>query len=296
MRKTKLCLGVNKNFPISTEEQIKMFHKVGFEGFFTGPANPEDLVKYRLLADELGLIWQSIHAPFGTIDKMWKEGNEAEETLESLKACVHSCYNNRVPIMVCHAIIGFDKHTPNEIGIRNFEKLVQEAEKCGVKIALENTEGLEYLDALMEHFKGNDTVGFCWDTGHELCYNSGADMMARYGNRLIATHLNDNLGISDEHGVIAPTDDLHLLPFDGIADWKNIVCRLSKYHYNDILTFELKPISKRGPFEHDIYKGMPIQIYIAEAYKRACRVATLMEKTSKDRTFIPNSISAPTLQ
>lgn len=283
MWKTKLCLGVNGRFPISTEEQIKMFHKAGFEGFFTGPDTAENLAKYRKLADELGMIWQSIHAPFGTVDKMWEEGSEAEETLETLKACVRSCRDNNVPIMVCHVIIGFDKHTPTEIGLRNFEKLVKEAEECGVKIALENTEGLEYLDALMEHFKGNDTVGFCWDTGHELCYNYSEDMMARYGDRLIATHLNDNLGISDYNGVIVPTDDLHLLPFDGVADWDDIARRLNKYNYDDILTFELTTISKKDRYENDIYKEMPIQIYIAEVYKRACRVATLKEKW---RTFV----------
>lgn len=169
-------------------------------------------------------------------------------------------------------------HTPTEIGLRNFEELVKEAEECGVKIAFENTEGLEYLDALMEHFKGNDTVGFCWDTGHELCYNYGEDMLARYGDRLIATHINDNLGISDYDGVIVPTDDLHLLPFDGIADWDDIVKRLNKHNFNDILTFETGIMSKKGRYENDVYKEMPIQMYLAEAYKRACRVAALKEK------------------
>lgn len=47
-----------------------------------------------------------------------------------------------------------------------------------------------------------------WDDNIPL-YRETAD-------RLIATHLNDNYGVSDYGGVITPTDDHHLLPFDGI--------------------------------------------------------------------------------
>lgn len=45
-------------------------------------------------------------------------------------------------------------------------------------------------------------------------------MLDKYGDRLIATHLNDNLGVSDFDGKVTWTDDLHLLPFDGIIDWR----------------------------------------------------------------------------
>ena len=49
----------------------------------------------------------------------------------------------------------------------------------------------------------------------------GKDMLELYGDRLIATHINDNLGVSNSDGKIFRTDDLHLLPFDGIAYMKN---------------------------------------------------------------------------
>lgn len=72
----------------------------------------------------------------------------------------------------------------------------------------------------MNHFRGNPAVGFCWDSGHELCYNHGRDMLAQYGDRLLGTRLNDNLGVRDDGGQITFLDDLHLLPFEGIADWQ----------------------------------------------------------------------------
>lgn len=177
--------------------------------------------------------------------------------------------------MVAHAFIGFLKHQPTQEGLENFERMVREAEKLGVRIAFENTEGEEYLAALMEHFRGNSTVGFCWDSGHEMCYNHSKDMLALYGDRLLGTHLNDNLGIRDYQGRITFLDDLHLLPFDGIADWQKIADRLNQHGFDGILTFELLNFSKPNRHENDAYQQMDIHEYLTLAYMRACRVAAL---------------------
>ena len=108
-------------------------------------------------------------------------------------------------------------------------------------------------------------------------------MLAKYGDRLIATHINDNLGISKYDGEIYWTDDLHLLPFDGVADWQNVTERISRCGYDGILTFELIRLSKRERHENDKYMKMPLDEYLAEAYARACRVATLKLKADKLR-------------
>ena len=123
----------------------------------------------------------------------------------------------------------------------------------------------------MNAFKNEKSVGFCWDTGHELCYNPGTDMAALYGERLLVTHLNDNLGVRDFGGKTTFIDDLHLLPFDGIADWDRICRELSGF--DGALSFELNTKSKPGRHENDCYGAMPLEIYLAEAFKRACRVA-----------------------
>ena len=177
--------------------------------------------------------------------------------------------------MVAHAFIGFTSHNPTAFGLKNFERVVAEAERLGVKVALENTEGEEYLAALMAHFAGCNAVGFCWDTGHEMCYNHSQDMLALYGDRLLCTHLNDNLGIRDFGGNITFIDDLHLLPFDGIADWADIASRLNRCGFDGILTFELNTKSKPNRCENDPYGRMDIRQYFTQAYMRACRVAAL---------------------
>lgn len=276
MYKQKLCLGLGPVKGIPALEQIELFHRTGFEGFFSGWGGHFD---FRKKADELGMIYQSIHAPFGKAADFWKGGEAADAAAAELIACLEDCARVEVPIMVAHTFIGFEDHDPNDIGVENYGKVCARARELGVQVAFENTEGEEYLAAVMglaKEYPG--TVGFCWDTGHEMCYNYGKDMLALYGDLLIATHINDNLGIKDYGGKITWHDDLHLLPFDGIGNWEGIAGRLCDHGYDGILTFELGIGSKPNRHENDKYMAMDPEVYVAEAYNRACRVAALMRQ------------------
>ena len=224
----------------------------------------------------------SYHAPFNKSYDMWQSGPKGDAARDELIECLEICAKHEIPVMVTHAFIGYDDSLAiPEAGIERFGAVAKRAAELGVTLALENTEGEEYLAALMEHFKDNDSVGFCWDSGHEMCYNYSKDLLALYGDKLIATHLNDNLGISDFGGRIYWTDDLHLLPFDGIADWDNIAQRLDRCGCDGIMTFELNIRSKPDRHENDIYTKMTIEEYVAECYKRACRVAAKRNKFQK---------------
>ena len=278
MWKYKLCLGVFGSKG-DAKAQISLFKKAGFEGFFVGYRNDIDLKDIRDYADSIGMYFQSVHAPFHGVADMWRGGEKAEAALNELLTCVKEVARAGVKIMVCHAWIGFDyQDKPNQVGLETYKKLIDYAEELGVNIAFENTEGEEFLAALMETFKNRKNVGFCLDTGHETCYNKNKDLLALYGDRLIATHINDNLGVKNLDGKIIWTDDLHLLPFDGVKDWDNVAMRLNKCGYQGEMTFELNVTSKPNRHENDVYEQMPFELYVAEAYKRACRVAMLREK------------------
>ena len=275
MRGMRLCLGLVDGIGLTDREQIALLKKIGFDGFFCGWAPGYDLSEMRRAAEEEGMIFQSVHAPFSKMAAMWKERAETEEAVQELIDCVRACAENGVDLMVAHPFIGFEDHEPTEFGLANYGKVVREAANLGVKVAFENVEGEEYLFALMDAFRDEPNVGFCWDTGHQMCYNPGTDMMARYGDRLMGTHLNDNLGVRDEGGVITWLDDLHLLPFDGIADWKEIVSKISRSGFSGPLTFELGVISKPDRHENDPYRKMDAVDYLHEVYKRACRVGAM---------------------
>lgn len=279
MYKHLLCMNASPAFGCEIEEQIKMLRATGFDAFFTPWERDFPIKKWAAVAKETGMIYQSVHAPFNKTADLWRDDKEkAELALQEITDCIHSCSDNGIELMISHCYIGFDGivDITNE-GLWRYGRIVEEAEKCGVRIAFENTEGIEYLSALLEAFRNNKNVGFCLDTGHEMCYNFGCDLLEKWGDRLIATHINDNLGIKDYNGNITWHDDLHLLPFDGIRDWDELAKRFVACGYDGILTFELNKHSKPGRHENDIYERMSLQDYFTASFIRACRFASRLD-------------------
>ncbi len=275
MYKQKIGISVGKSNAFPIGEILQIIKKVGFDGISPVWQDNDGLTEIVKLAENLGLEIQSLHAPFAKAADMWSCDEAVFVPAKTeFKAVIDDCVRFKVPIVVAHVWIGFDYQFDfNSLNYDNFDEIVRYAEERNVKIAFENTEGIEYFRALMAHFKDSETVGFCWDSGHEMCYNYSEDILGEFGDRLIMTHLNDNLGISRFEGKIHWTDDLHLLPFDGVADWDYNIQRLKAARRVPILNFELNRVSKPGRHENDVYGKMEPTEYFTEAYKRACRIA-----------------------
>ncbi len=254
------------------DEHIKLLAEVGWNGFFTG-WNAEKTPLWRAAADRYGMRYTSIHAPFTGVAAMWREGEAGEAETETYLSCLADCAKHEIPVMVLHPFIGFEDHTPTEIGIRRFAKVVDKADSLGIRLGFENVEGEEYLAAIFEAFAGHPSPGFCFDTGHELCYNRGKDMLAIYGHALCHTHLNDNVGVTGKD--IFWTDDLHLLMGDGIADWENVMHRIRATGFDGPLTCELTLANKPGKHTQDGYAAMPIKDFYALALDRMKQIGAL---------------------
>lgn len=273
----KLGMELIKGISTSYADQIRLYKKTGFEGFFAYWQRGLDVAELRRAADGEDMYFQSLHAPSGIPARhLWYKSDETEASMQLFLDCLRACADNGVPIMVMHSFYGFDLHEPTPLGLENYGIIADAARALGVKLALENLEGEEYLAALLAHFRDDSNVGLCWDSGHEACY-SQRDLLAEpwHGAKLMATHLNDNLGIRDFHGERTGDDDLHLLPFDGIIDWQDVARRLNRWNYNDILMFELKPRTNPLRPESCAYTRMSTEEYVTSAYMRCCRVAAL---------------------
>ena len=275
MWKQKIGISLYNSYVKPVIEVIDLLKKIGFDAISPEWDENVDLKTLVDHARDIGLEIQSLHAPYTCSHHMWESDPAlSEPALQTLLASLKDCGDNHIPILVVHAWIGFAyTMKPNDAGLTNYDRLVEEAAKRGVKIAFENTEGEEFLAALMAHYEGNENVGFCWDSGHEMCYNHSEDLLAHYGDRLIMTHLNDNLGIRPFDGHVFWHDDLHLLPYDGVADWDYNIQRLKASKKMEILNFELNINSKPERHENDAYMQMPLEQYLTEAYNRACRIA-----------------------
>jgi len=263
---------------ISPVELIPDVKAAGFDGcFFDAMGDPAEIAAIAPRIREAGLIFQSVHAPFKKMNAMWEEGPEGEIALSELLSCAEETARAEVPLMIVHAFIGFGEEHPNSLGVERFGRLVRRAEELGLKIAFENTEGEKYLETLCNALFSSPAAGFCIDTGHELCYNPGMDVISKYGGggKLFCTHLNDNLGVTGPE--IFWHDDAHLLPFDGIADWQGIADRLKKVGYGGILTFELTTKNKPGRTTHDRYASLSAREFLTLAHEKALKLAEKMK-------------------
>ena len=277
-----LCISANTQFSADMDEQIRLIADAGFDGIFF-PCEPGDPAgEWIKTARMTGLKVHSLHAPFTGCAALWEEDEEkARAAYAGIERTIRICEEYQVPIAVSHAYIGFDgRDLPKERGLERYGRLIETASRAGVTLAFENTEGETYLDAILSAFGDDPNVGFCWDTGHEMCYNRSRDLLRPYGRYLVCTHLNDNLGVCAADGHITYLDDLHLLPFDGAADWNDIAARLKREGFGGTLTFELNTRSKPGRHENDRYAAMPLPAYLAEAYGRAVRFRDIFLGTS----------------
>ena len=275
MYKQKIGISLESKYAQPLEEVMEIIKKIGFDAVSPIWTTLDEIEKTARIASQLGLELQSLHAPFTKAAALWeREGEKTAAAKKELFDVIDACERFGFPVTVVHTWIGFEyEFDKAALYYGNFDEVVDYAASKAVKIAFENTEGQEFLFALMERYEGNSAVGFCWDSGHELCYNRSRDLLGDFGGRLIMTHLNDNLGISRYDGKIFWTDDLHLLPYDGIADWDHNVARLRAAKHMDILNFELTTHSKPNRHENDVYAKMTLVEYLTEAYKRACRIA-----------------------
>ncbi|MBE6929943.1 MAG: sugar phosphate isomerase/epimerase [Ruminococcaceae bacterium] len=272
----KTAINLGFGFPeLSILEQLRRIKDAGFDAIFNRWNKPGDAHTTARAADAAGLFIQSIHAPHLGTAHIWLDTAAGEAAIEELLTCLRECHEVGVTLMISHVYMGFDPEHPTELGIARYARLLDEAQKCGIRIAFENAEGEKYLAAIRDRLWEHPAAGFCIDTGHACCYDVGIDFLAKYGDKLIATHINDNEGITGTE--IAAIDDAHLMPFDGAVDWEHVTKMIADTGFDDILTLELKNRNMPGRHTHDIYAHLDCAGFLNLAHARALRVAAMIE-------------------
>ncbi len=241
------------------EETLKLVKDFGFDAtdIGLGGTNPErniiyrenfldEAKKVREYADSIGLLVDQSHARFDFTRTSVEEYKsdmlktvEASAVLGVRNIVIHAdTYYEKCGIQDAKAVcdIIYDIHAP----------MVELAKKRGVNIACENLfddyrapnnlhcrfcSRFDELMMMVERFN-SDNVGVCWDFGHGRC-SFGDDFSLGYlekvGDRLIATHVHDNV-----YG-----KDIHSLPYLGGTDWTKALDILKRIKYKGAFTFEL---------------------------------------------------------
>lgn len=275
-----LGFSLQAQYDLSFSQAIVLLNNAGFSA--VSPIWSPDLTLETLATcvQKHNMTIQSLHAPYGGIAYLWssRDGRSAQ-AMANITGCIDACAQFEIPVAVVHSWSGFDYTFSEEaLDFSVFDRIVDYAAQKQVTIAFENLEGEEYLNALLKHYQGVAHVGYCWDSGHEHCYPHKTDFLEAFGDRLIMTHLNDNLGLRDPAGVPTGNDDLHFLPYDGNIHWENALGRLKKLPKQNTLNFELKKRSTSTAPVDLIYKKLSTEEYFHLAGQRARQIADLYEQ------------------
>jgi sugar phosphate isomerase/epimerase len=110
---------------------------------------------------------------------------------------------------------------------RSLGELEPFAGEHGVQIAVENGEFGSIRRVLEEY--GPDYVGLCYDCGHGNLIPDGLDDLDALKDRLLAVHLHDNDGRSDQHKLL----------FSGTVDWPRLAGIIAVSSYRKPVSMEV---------------------------------------------------------
>ncbi|MBR5236538.1 MAG: sugar phosphate isomerase/epimerase [Clostridia bacterium] len=250
--KNKICIDVFKG--IEHEELIPKLSTLGFDGLYLSHRHSADTEKIRnlkALAEQNRLACANAHSTIPGSETVWDVGLDCTEYIDALGKGIDNCSAFGIPVIVVHV----DPKTEGarfDTGIKNLTPMVDYAYKKGVKIAFENIKSAEYLVDTLACFK-EEHVGFCFDCGHEFCFNFGVRFLDLVGDRLLCTHLHDNDG----------TSDLHQLPFDGSFNFEAMCEKIASLGY-------------KGDLALEVYYGNDYaEKYTKEAFLAACKERAL---------------------
>lgn len=258
----KIGINMHAKSGLSSEDFARLACDLGFSTVFSMPKDPEVMLKNAEALAAVGMCYETLHAPFKGINAIWREGDEGESMLQRLTDAIDTCVSVGAPIAVVHLSSGNTPPPPTDIGRGRFIRLVDYAVGKGVKIAFENQRKLHNIAWAFEEFQDTDTVGFCWDCGHESCFTPGRRYMPLFGDRLICTHIHDNSGVYN-------ADD-HLLPFDGQIDFGYVAETIKNSGYTGSLMLEIKGNS-------DFYADLSVESFLERAAAAVKRLRDMID-------------------
>ncbi len=212
---------------------------------YTDPAAVAQLGEWL---DDTRLSLAAVHAPTAeAFDGRWRGSLSLAATgtvarraaVDHTWAAIDIAKTLRYDTLVVH--LGLPEHAAapgdNDAAAAraSLDVLMPYAGECGVQIALEvQTNRLSTPDALValiEDAADWPVAGICVDTGHARLLGDPVDAIESASGHIIATHVNDNRGLRDDH----------LVPYDGAIDWPRALLAFLKVGYAGPWTFEVAP-------------------------------------------------------
>ncbi len=206
-------------FDLPPEQKAKMIKDNGFDCVITNADKKWDCQNGSFrsqikLFRKYGLKPSSLHMRYHdeNLKLFWEEGRAGRRLERRLKKDLWLASRYNFSCVVTHISGKY-----SEVGKKRLERILSFCKKVNVPIAIENTRNRVLFEKVFQNIK-NDYLKFCYDSGHNNCFDKGFDYFSKYGDKLVALHLHDNMGKKDDH-------TLNSL---GTIDWDKIAKELAK--------------------------------------------------------------------
>jgi sugar phosphate isomerase/epimerase len=205
--------------------------------------NPAAVADLQQWLAEAGLVLHAVHAPIGESFSAGRWGPpltlaSADEAtrlraLDEAEQALHIARRIPFGLFVVHLGLPRPAENSRDAARRSVAALERAAMPLGVKIAVEVIPNELSRAASLVHFveevMDDSAVGICLDFGHAHMDGDLVDAIETVSEHLIATHVHDNGGRTDDH----------LVPFEGTIDWPAALTAVQKVGYEGTLLLEI---------------------------------------------------------
>ncbi len=225
-------------------DNLPLFAQAGFTlveicSRFVNLDSEEEVVILKETLQKLHLTPYSFHLPYGDDWNLSSPIPEVRErTLWQMKKGAQFLHRLGGKILVVHAgerVEGEEREKLLDFSREGLKELFEYSRGLPLSLAVENSlphllggqaEDLAYL---LEGLPSG--VGLCLDTSHALLGGNLFEIFELFGERIIHTHISDNRGFMDDH----------LIPEEGLIDWREVIEELGKANYQGVFMLEVVP-------------------------------------------------------
>ncbi len=272
MRKILQCVITSNDKNKDATNIINAINRAGFDGVFLQWYNkdlPLTQQEQLNLCKNLGLDVEFVHFGYKGINNIWLEGEDGDLLVDYYKKDLDACGLSGIKLVVMHITSKMLAPSPSEIGIKRLKIIADYADSLGIKIAFENTKLKGYLEYVFDNIQ-NKNIGVCLDVGHSHCHFEDDFNFEKFKGKILAVHLHDNHGFSDDDGL----RDEHLLPFDGNIDWQFYVKNLIDSGYDGSITLES---------HNKHYPDLSLDEFYEMSYEKAKKLKEMFDVYSNKR-------------
>ncbi len=261
----KIGINVRANVRYGVGPFMDCLAATGFESVFTYGNDPEFVEFTAKKCAELGILYEALHAPHDRINDLWASDDSGEAVIKMFKTSMDLASGNGIPIVICHLSSKEDAPHVSDAGLARFDRIVNYAAKKNLTIAVENQRKLGNLATILEIYGKDSPVGFCWDVGHEACFACGREYLPLFPDRCVFTHIHDNNKLYNV--------DEHLLPYDGLIDFRHIADEIHAANYRGTLALEID-LPHEGS---EKYANLSLEQFVSKAYAAVNRLRIIAE-------------------